>query len=140
MSEEEAIGVLSSGEVGRSNNVLLAKKAESSDIRATRVVELTVQEQGMFKYLASSCYRNFQREMARFDIVLDVNQNVPVVIENFWSSSVSKTAFQAFYVEWFTTNLQWFQTFIPWHISTGVGGVSWTCYFVPSSQLHSRGS
>ena len=41
----------------------------SSDIRATRVVQLTVQEQGMFKYHASSCYRNFQREMARFDIV-----------------------------------------------------------------------
>ena len=60
---------LSSGEVGRSNNVLLAKKAESSDIRATRVIKLTVQEQGMFKYHASSCYRNFQGEMARFDIV-----------------------------------------------------------------------
>ncbi|KAK5888952.1 hypothetical protein CesoFtcFv8_015000 [Champsocephalus esox] len=42
-------------------------------------------------------------------VVLDVispNQNVPVVLENFWSSSISKTAFQAFYVEWLTTNDQ----------------------------------
>ena len=41
-------------------------------------------------------------------IVLDVispNQNVPVILENFWSSSTSKSsAFQAFYVEWLTTN------------------------------------
>ena len=35
--------------------------------------------------------------------VISPNQNVPVVIENFRSSSVSKTAFQAFYVEWLTT-------------------------------------
>lgn len=26
------------------------------------------------------------------------------MIENFWSSSVSKTTFQAFYIEWLTTN------------------------------------
>ena len=42
-------------------------------------------------------------------VVLDVispNQNVPVVLENFWSSSISKTAFQAFYVQWLTTNYQ----------------------------------
>ena len=40
-------------------------------------------------------------------VVLDLispNQNVPVVLENFWSSSISKSAFQAFYVEWLTTN------------------------------------
>jgi hypothetical protein len=40
-------------------------------------------------------------------VVLDVispNQKVPVVLENFWASSVSKTAYQAFYVEWLTTN------------------------------------
>ena len=40
-------------------------------------------------------------------VVLDVispNQKVPVVLENFWASSVSKTAFQAFYVEWLPTN------------------------------------
>jgi hypothetical protein len=42
-------------------------------------------------------------------VVLDAispNQNVPVVLENFWSSSISKTAFQAFYVEWLTKNYQ----------------------------------
>ena len=40
-------------------------------------------------------------------IVLDSispNHRVPVKVENFWSSSVSKTAFQAFYVEWLKTN------------------------------------
>ena len=42
-------------------------------------------------------------------VILDVvslNQNVPVVLDNFWASSISKTAFQAFYVEWLTTNYQ----------------------------------
>ena len=40
-------------------------------------------------------------------VVLDLicpNQNVPVVLENFWASSISKKAFQAFYVKWLTTN------------------------------------
>ena len=40
-------------------------------------------------------------------IVLDSispNHHIPVKVENFWSSSVSKTAFQAFYVEWLKTN------------------------------------
>ena len=40
-------------------------------------------------------------------IVLDSispNHRVPVKLENFWSSSASKTAFQAFYVEWLKTN------------------------------------
>ena len=36
--------------------------------------------------------------------LISPNQNVPVVLENFWSSSISKSAFQAFYVEWLTTN------------------------------------
>lgn len=48
-----------------------------------------------------------ERRKSREMIVLDVispNQNVPVVLENFWSSSVSKTAFQKFYAEWLTTN------------------------------------
>ena len=40
------------------------------------------------------------KEMVVLDIILP-NQKVPVV---FWSSSVSKTAFQAFYVDWLTTN------------------------------------
>ena len=31
--------------------------------------------------------------------VISSNQNVPVVLENFLSSSISKTAFQALYVE-----------------------------------------
>ena len=42
-------------------------------------------------------------------VVLDVvspNQKVPVLLENFWASSISKTAFQAFYVEWLTINYQ----------------------------------
>jgi hypothetical protein len=42
-------------------------------------------------------------------VVLDVispNQNVPVVLGNFWASSISKTAFQAFYVDWLKTNYQ----------------------------------
>jgi hypothetical protein len=40
-------------------------------------------------------------------IVLDSispNHRVPVKLENFWSSSASKTAFQAFYVKWLKTN------------------------------------
>ncbi len=50
-----------------------------------------------------------RRRKSKDMIVLDVispNQTVPVVLENFWSSSNSKTAFQAFYVEWLTTNYQ----------------------------------
>ena len=40
-------------------------------------------------------------------VVLDIispNQNVPVLLDNFWSSSISKSAFQAFYMKWLTTN------------------------------------
>ena len=44
--------------------------------------------------------RGKSKEMVVLDVI-SPNQNVP---ENFWSSSVSKTAFQAFYVEWLTTN------------------------------------
>ncbi len=50
-----------------------------------------------------------RRRKSKDMIVLDVispNQTVPVVLENFWSSSISKTAFHAFYVEWLTTNYQ----------------------------------
>ena len=43
------------------------------------------------------------KEMVVLDLI-SPNQNVPVVLENFWASSVSKTAFQAFYVEWLTAN------------------------------------
>ena len=43
------------------------------------------------------------KEMVIFDAI-SPNQNVPVILENFWSSSTSKSVFQAFYVEWLTTN------------------------------------
>jgi len=48
-----------------------------------------------------------RRAKSKEMVVLDVvspNQNVPVILENFWSSSTSKSAFQTFYVEWLTTN------------------------------------
>ena len=54
---------------------------------------------------AESGRRGKSKEMVVLDVILP-NQNVPVVLENFWSSSISKTAFQAFYVEWLTTNYQ----------------------------------
>ena len=47
--------------------------------------------------------RGKSKEMVVLDVI-SPNQNIPFEIENFWSSSVSKTAFQAFYVEWLTTN------------------------------------
>ena len=43
------------------------------------------------------------KDMLVFDVV-SPNQNVPVHLDKFWASSVSKTAFQAFYVEWLTSN------------------------------------
>ena len=43
------------------------------------------------------------KEMLVFDVV-SPNPNVPVHLDKFWASSVSKTAFQAFYVEWLTSN------------------------------------
>ncbi|KAF3852772.1 hypothetical protein F7725_006127 [Dissostichus mawsoni] len=49
--------------------------------------------------------RGKSKDMVVLDVILP-NQNVPVVLENFWSSSISKTAFQAFYVQWLTTNYQ----------------------------------
>ena len=48
-----------------------------------------------------------RRAKSKEMVVLDVtspNQNVLVILENFWSSFTSKSAFQAFYVEWLTTN------------------------------------
>ena len=47
--------------------------------------------------------RGKSKELVVVDLI-SPNQNVPVVLENFWSSSISKSAFQAFYVEWLTTN------------------------------------
>ncbi|KAF3854414.1 hypothetical protein F7725_022469 [Dissostichus mawsoni] len=58
---------LSSGEIGRDVIVSLAKQTESNDTRAARVLQLTVQEQGIIKYHTSSCYRTFQRDMAKTD-------------------------------------------------------------------------
>ena len=72
------------------------------------------------------------KEMVVLDVVLP-NQKVPVVLENFWSSSTSKTAFQAFYVEWLTTNYCGSK---PWYITTGMVGISWKCCFISSVQLH----
>ena len=46
--------------------------------------------------------RGKSKEMVVLDVI-SPNQNVPVVLANFWSSSISKTAFQAFYVKWLTT-------------------------------------
>ena len=62
---------LSSGEIGRSNIASLAKIAEN-DPRASRVLQLTAQEQGIIKYHTSSCYRNFMRDMAKPDSIAAV--------------------------------------------------------------------
>ena len=35
---------------------------------------------------------------------ISLNQNVPVVLQNFCLSTINKTAFQAFYAEWLTTD------------------------------------
>ena len=40
---------------------------EKSLTRAARVFRLTVQEQGIMKYHTSSCYKSFQRDMAKTD-------------------------------------------------------------------------
>ena len=56
---------LSSGEIGRGNIVSLAKQTECNDAGATRVLQLTVQEQSAMKYHASSCYRQFQFDCAK---------------------------------------------------------------------------
>ena len=69
-------------------------------------------------------------------VVLDVvspNQNVPVVLENFWSSSISKTAFQAFYVEWLTTNYKGTKP-----LYLGISPQAWMCQ--QRVLLHSLGS
>ena len=44
---------------------LPSKLMESCDIRASRVGQVTVLEQGIIKYHASSCYRSFQRDMGK---------------------------------------------------------------------------
>ena len=81
-----------------------------------------------------------RRAKSKEMVVLDVispNQNVPVILENFWSSSTSKSAFQAFYVEWLTTNYCGSKPLaISWYITTSMDGVSWMCFCIPSAQLH----
>lgn len=68
--KKKRVEYLSSGENGKRNIVLLAKQTESDDTRVTRVLQLTAQEQGTIKYHASSCYRNFQRDMAKIDSIM----------------------------------------------------------------------
>ena len=43
------------------------------------------------------------KEMLVFDVV-SPNENIPVHLDKFWVSSISKTGFQAFHVEWLTSN------------------------------------
>ena len=61
---------VSSGETGRSSIVSLAKQTKKNDIRAARVLQLMVEEQGMMKYHTASCYRMFQRDMAKTDSLI----------------------------------------------------------------------
>ena len=51
---------------------------QSYDTRAARVLQLTVPEQGIIKFHASSCYRSFQRDMAKtVSITQPVEQSEP---------------------------------------------------------------
>ena len=50
---------------GRSCIVALVKEEGGSDNRASRVLELTVQEQQLIKYHSSSCYKSFQRDVEK---------------------------------------------------------------------------
>ena len=82
--------------------------AESVSNRAVK--QLIIEIHIIFDNYREDSIKNRERERrgkSRELVVLDLispNQNVPVVLENFWSSSISKSAFQAFYVEWLTTN------------------------------------
>lgn len=57
--------------VVKSAGVLLFRlpNKQSNDARAARVLGLTVQEQGIMKYHTSSCYKSFQRDMAKNDSI-----------------------------------------------------------------------
>ena len=64
--------------IGRGNITLLDKQTKSNDTRAARVLRLTVQEQGNIKYYISSCYRSFQRDIAKADsIIKSLEQSEP---------------------------------------------------------------
>ena len=73
-------------------------------------------------------------------VVLDVispNQNVTVILVNFWSSSTSKSAFQAFYVEWLTTSYRGSKSlYLGIYITTSIDSVGWLCFCISSAQLH----
>ena len=64
----------------------------------------------VFDTYRENCIKNGKRERrgkSKDMIVLDrvsPKQKVPIELEQFWSSSVSKTAFHAFCVEWLITN------------------------------------
>ena len=72
------------------------------------------------------------------------NGNVLAVqLEHFWSSSVSKTSFQAFYIGWLITNYRDTKPLYLYHhsyITTGLDFVSWVCISISLPQLHSQGS
>ena len=68
---------LSSGEIGRGCIVSLAKQTESNDTRAARILQLTAQEQGIMKYHTSTCYRSFQRDMAKPESIPQPFQEPP---------------------------------------------------------------
>jgi hypothetical protein len=69
------------------------------------------------------CGKAKKREIQTNDSLYNISphQTVPVVLENFWASSVSKTAFQALYVKWLTTNYEESKSLSPnaWLISGG---------------------
>ena len=68
---------LSSGEIGRGCIVSLAKQTESNDTRAPRILQLTAQEQGIMKYHTSTCYRSFQRDIAKPESIPQPFQEPP---------------------------------------------------------------
>ena len=83
--------------------------------------------------------RGKSKEMVILDNI-SLTQKVPVVLENFWPSSNSKTAFQVFYVEWLTSNYQDSKLLylgispLAWLVSA-----AWVCFASPYSQLQTRG-
>ena len=64
------------------------------------------------------------KEMVALDVI-SPDQNVPVILENFYSSFTSESAFQAFYAEWLTTNYCDSKPISPqaWMVSDGCASV-----------------
>ena len=52
------------------------QSGRSTDSRASRILKLTEQEQGIMKYHASSCFRNFQRDMAKMHSISQLLERV----------------------------------------------------------------